>query len=147
MGLKNLVVITELSGVYKMVGNRSNGLIVEDLTTSKRKFVASRRHQFTPLESISIYTNDGDAKPLNDVFQTMSEMLEEHPLPTGKYNSTVGYAYLEKVLPEYDEDQVLFGDVKKLIKWFSFLNQHDLLDFSEEEEEVEAVESAEEPTE
>ncbi len=142
MGLKNLVVITEMPGVYKMVGNRSNGLIVEDMTTGKRKFVASRRHQFTPLESISIYTNDGDAKPLNDVFQSMSENLEENPVPSGKYSSEEAFAYLEKVLPEYDEDQVLFGDVKKLIKWFSFLHQHDLLDFSEEEEEV-SEESAE----
>ncbi len=142
MGLKNLVVITEMSGVFKMVGNRSNGLIVEDMTTGKRKFVASRRHQFTPLESISIYTNDGDAKPLNDVFQSMAEGIEENPVPTGKYTSAEGFAYLEKVLPEYDEDQVLFGDVKKLIKWFSFLHQHDLLDFSEEEEEV-TEESAE----
>jgi hypothetical protein len=56
MELENFVVVTGLSGVYKMAANRSNGLIVEDLDSGKKRFVSARQHQFTPLESIAIYT-------------------------------------------------------------------------------------------
>ena len=145
MSLKKFVVISELSGVHKMIGNRSNGLIVENFDSGKRRFVSSRKHQFTPLDSISIYTNDGNTVPLKDVFQSMSEKLESNPLPSKKLTSKEAFDYMETVLPNYDRDQVYFSDVKKLVKWFSFLSERDLLDFSEEVEEEE--EASEEVTE
>lgn len=148
MSLKKFVVISELSGVHKMIGNRSNGLIIENFDTGKRKFVSARKHQFTPLDSISIYTNDGNTIPLKDVFLAMKENLETTPLPSNKMNSKEAFAYMEAILPNYDQDQVYFSDVKKLVKWFSFLNERDLVDFTEEEEEEETEETTEEtPTE
>ncbi len=146
MSLKKFVVISEMSGVFKMIGNRNNGLIVEDPDTNKRKFVSSRKHQFTPLESISIYTEDDSTVPLSDVFKTMQEKLEEIPLPDNKAKSDEAFGYLEKILPNYDKDQVYLNDVKKLIKWFGFLNQRNLLDFTEEVEEIETEETETEET-
>lgn len=145
MSLKKFVVISELSGVHKMIGNRSNGLIVENFDSGKRRFVSSRKHQFTPLDSISIYTNDGNTVPLKEVFQSMKEKLESIPLPSNKLTSKEAFDYMEAILPNYDKDQVYFSDVKKLVKWFAYLNERDLLDFTEEEEE-EASEVAEEET-
>ncbi|MGK0389555.1 MAG: hypothetical protein ACI94Y_002298 [Maribacter sp.] len=136
MSLKKFVVISEMSGVHKMIGNRSNGLIIEDCDSGKRKFVSSRKHQFTPLDSISIYMNDGETIPLNKVFETMSEKAEAIPIPSNKVNATEAFEYMDAVLPNYDQDQVYYSDVKKLVKWFSFLNARDLLDFTEEEEET-----------
>lgn len=146
MSLKKFVVISEMSGVHKMIGNRSNGLIVENFDSKKRRFVSSRKHQFTPLDSISIYTNDGNTVPLKDVFQAMSENLETTPLPSNKLNSKEAFAYMEVILPNYDQDQVYFSDVKKLVKWFAYLNERDLLDYSEEEEEETNEEAKEEET-
>lgn len=145
MGLKKFVVISEMSGVHKMLGNRSNGLIIEDVDSGKRKFVSARRHQFTPLDSISIYTNDGDTVPLVDVFKAMQEKQESTPVPanSNKLTSKEAFDYLGEILPNYDPDQVYFSDVKKLVKWFSFLNQRDLLDFTEEEEEETEVSTEE----
>lgn len=143
MSLKKFVVISEMSGVHKMIGNRSNGLIIEDCDSGKRKFVSSRRHQFTPLDSISIYMNDGDTMPLNKVFEIMSEKAEATPVPGNKMSSTEAFEYMDTVLPNYDKDQVYYSDVKKLVKWFSFLNDRDLLDFSEEEEEATEEKTAE----
>ncbi len=137
MSLKKFVVISEMSGVHAMIGNRANGLIVENFDTGKRKFVSSRKHQFTPLESISIYTEDNNTVALFDVFKTMQEKMEECPLPTSgnKMTSDEAFGYLGQILPNYDRDQVYFNDVKKLVKWFSYLNDRNLLDFTEEETE------------
>ena len=147
MGLKKFVVISEMSGVHKMLGNRSNGLIIEDVDNGKRKFISSRKHQFTPLDSISIYTNDGDTVPLSEVFKTMQEKKDEIAVPHNKLTSKEAFDYLGKILPNYDGDQVYFSDVKKLVKWFSFLEQRNLLDFTidenEEEEEGEEVSTEE----
>ena len=41
-------------------------------------------------------------------------------------------AFLKHVLPEFDEDRVYVSDIKKVIQWYNLLQQHDLLDFSEE---------------
>ena len=144
MSLKKFVVISEMSGVHKMIGNRSNGLIIEDCDSGKRKFVSSRKHQFTPLDSISIYMNDGDTIPLNKVFETMSEKAEVTPIPNNKVSSKEAFEYMDAVLPNYDKDQVYYSDVKKLVKWFSFLNARDLLDFTEEVEEETTEETTEE---
>ena len=66
MSKKELIAISGVPGLYKMVGNRSNGLIVEDLDTGKRKFVSMRKHQFSPLETIAIFTYT-DSIPLIEV--------------------------------------------------------------------------------
>ena len=57
MKLDEFVAVSGLPGVFKMVANRNNGLIVENIETGKRKFAPTRRHQFTPLASIGIYTD------------------------------------------------------------------------------------------
>ncbi len=144
MSLKKFVVISEMSGVHKMIGNRSNGLIVESFDSGKRKFVSSRKHQFTPLESISIYTNDNTTVPLSDVFKTMREKSDEIAVPSTKVTSNEAFDYLGKILPNYDQDQVYYSDIKKLVKWYSYLNERDLLDFSEEKVEEETAENKEE---
>lgn len=140
MSLKKYVVISGMSGVYKMLGNRSNGLIVEGIEDGKRQFVSARKHQFTPLDSISIYTKDGGTSPLDEVFNTMKTKLDEIPLPANKMTSNEAFDYLGKILPNYDEEQVHVGDVKKLVKWFSFLHDKDLIGVEEETTEEEETE-------
>lgn len=134
MSLKKFVVITDMPGVHKMVGNRNNGLIVENIDSGKRKFVSARRHQFTPLESISIYTNDGNTIPLSDVFKTINEKGDSITIPNSKVSQDEAFDFLEQILPNYDKDQVYHSDIKKIIKWYTFLNDRNQLDFTEEEE-------------
>ena len=80
MDLSRLVAISGLPGVFSMVKNRPDGLIVEDYTNKKKRFVSARKHNFTPLDSISIYTED-DTKDIKKVFSTMHEMEEEGEKP------------------------------------------------------------------
>ena len=69
MNLEKIVSVTGMSGLYRVIGNRSNGLIIEDMDSGKRRFAASRQYQFTPLESLAIFTDDGESIELKKVFE------------------------------------------------------------------------------
>jgi hypothetical protein len=126
MDLKNFIAVSGMTGIFRLAGNRSNGLIVEDIDTGKRKFAPMRKHQFTPLESISIFTFE-DATELHKVFQNMLDQMEDNPLPAPNAESEVLREYFLDILPDHDPDRVHIGDIRKLIKWFSFLHERDLL--------------------
>ncbi len=131
MNLDEYVAVSGLPGVFKMVANRSNGLIVADLDSGKRKFAPARKHQFTPLASIGIYADD-DTEELKVVFRSMLEKLETTPpIPTNSTGAELN-EYFGAVLPNFDRDKVHASDIKKVIKWFNFLNDRNLLSLEEE---------------
>ncbi|MCB0705576.1 MAG: DUF5606 domain-containing protein [Saprospiraceae bacterium] len=121
MDLKNLIAVSGMPGLYRMAGNRANGLIVEELETGKRKFAPSRKHQFTPLESISIFTMD-DATELTKVFQNMLDQLADNPPPAENVKSEELRDYFMDILPDHDPDRVHPSDIRKVIRWFGYLN-------------------------
>jgi len=133
MNLEPYVAVSKMPGIYKLVNTRSNGLVVEDLDSGKVKFCPTRKHQFTPLGTVAIYTLD-DTEALSTVFQTM---LDKHaslpPVPPNSENHEL-FEYFEQILPNWDEDKVYASDIKKLIKWFNFLNERNLLVGGDEEE-------------
>jgi len=47
---------------------------------------------------------------------------------------------MTELLPEYDEDRVHFGDLKKLFSWYNLLLEKDLLVLDEEETEEDSAE-------
>ncbi len=132
MKFDEMVAVSGLPGVFKMVANRSNGLIVKDIESGKTRFASARKHQFTPLASIGIFTDD-DTTELKEVFKTMQSKLNTNPLPKPN-NPEELKKYFAEILPNYDRDKVHVNDIKKVVKWFSFLNAKELLDFSEKEE-------------
>ena len=150
MSLEKLVVVGGIAGVHRVAANRSNGLIIEDLDTGKKRFAPSRKHQFTPLESITIYTEDDDETlELYKVFQNMFAKLAEVPLIEVNAANDDLKAYFATIIPNYDRDRVYIGDMKKIVKWFKFLNDRSLITLEEEkkeeqEEKVEDKKDAEE---
>ncbi|MBK9488140.1 MAG: DUF5606 domain-containing protein [Haliscomenobacter sp.] len=143
MKIKGLVAVSGLPGLFKMVANRNNGLIVEDLANGKRRFASVRQHQFTPLESIGIYTNDGETSELKIVFQSMLDKLETVPMPPLSDTGDKLHLYFAQILPDYDRDRVHTGDIKKAVKWFAHLHELGYTTMEEDEEEVEEVEETE----
>jgi len=134
MNLKDFVVVTGLSGVQRIVSTKTNGMLVADIDTGKIKFASIRKHQFSPLETISIYTDDDDSVELKVVFQNMLDQMEDNPVPDVKSSSQVLREYFTDILPNHDRDQVHMSDVKKTIRWFQFLNERGLLQGGAEEE-------------
>ena len=122
MNLENIMAITGLPGLYTLVANKNNGLIVADLVTGKKRFVSSRKHQFSPLETIAVYT-DTDSKELKKVFQSMIDQSEDLPPVSFKASKDEIVEYFEDIIPDYDRDQVHIGDMKKILKWFTILKE------------------------
>ncbi len=127
MNFEKLVAVSGLPGIFKMVANRNNGLIIEDIDSGKKRFASARKHQFTPLESVAIYTDDGDSIELSKVFQNMLDQIEDNPPVDAKSSQEQLHSYFSDVLPQYDKNRVMVGDIKKVIKWFTFLNDRNYL--------------------
>lgn len=135
MKMDELVAVSGLPGVFKINTSRQNGLVVDDLDTGKSKFCSVRKHQFTPLGTVAIYTLD-DTVELKEVFQKMKSLEATDPIVS--HNGSTGeiQAYFQKIIPDYDQDRVYISDMKKVLKWYSFLAKRNLLEqaLSDEEE-------------
>ncbi len=134
MEIKDLISVSGLPGLYKMAGNRNNGLIVEDIDTGKRKFVAMRKHQFSPLETIAIFTND-DSIALTEVLEKMYTLKETSPPVHPKAGVEELRAYFSEIVPNHDPYRVYPKDISKIIKWFTFLDERNLLGLTSSDEE------------
>lgn len=127
MNLEKVVAVSGLAGLYNLVATRSNGLIIEDMDQGTRKFVSVREHAFTPLASVSIFTYD-DPVEIDKIFTNMlAHINEHHPSEIIQQSNQQISAYFEVILPDYDRDRVHIGDMKKVLKWFTFLHERQLL--------------------
>ncbi|WP_170971102.1 DUF5606 family protein [Ilyomonas limi] len=122
MEYSKIISVTGLGGLYELAGSKNDGAIVRSLEDGSTKFVSSRVHNFSHLESIEVYTNHENVN-LADVFKAMQQSSE--PLPDAKDAKAVK-AYYEKVYPGMDFDRVYASDMKKMIKWFSILQQNNI---------------------
>ena len=143
MEYSKIIAITGLPGLFELVSSKSDGGIVRSLDDKSTKFVSSRVHQFSHLESIEVYTTRHNVN-LVDVLKAMESSKEK--LPDDKDSSALK-SYFEKVYPELDFDRVYASDLKKMAKWYSVLSRNQVeIKLSEAAEEP-AEESAEEPAE
>ncbi|PPK85192.1 hypothetical protein CLV84_2084 [Neolewinella xylanilytica] len=135
MKFAEIIAVTGLPGLYTVVKERKGGVIVEEMESGKRRFAPARKHQFAPLESMAVYTDDGDAEPLRKVFDRMLEQQEDNPAPAANETSERLFDYFEDVLPTYDKERVHSSDVKRLLKWYHYLLANQLFEKLGEEEE------------
>jgi len=122
--------------LFKLVASKSNGLVLESLEDGKAKFYSTRKHQFTPLGTVAVYTLGGTT-PLGAVMGSMFDKMGATPPVSTKGEKHVIEEYFETILPDYDEDKVPIKDMKKIIKWFKFLNDKGLLTKSSDKTEEE----------
>jgi len=133
MNLSNVLAVSGLPGLYELASNRPNGLFVTPIEGGKSKFCSSRKHQFTPLETVAIYTWS-DTTELKNVFRSMTDKITTVPLPDLKGGKEVLNAYFEQILPEFDRERVYPNDIKKVIKWYVALEAQGYLSDTDEEE-------------
>ena len=67
MDLSGIISIAGMSGLYKVIAQTKNGLIVESLIDKKR-VQAFSTHKISALEDVSVYSTNDDV-PLKEVFQ------------------------------------------------------------------------------
>jgi hypothetical protein len=117
MEYSKIIAITGLPGLFELVSSKSDGGIVRSLDDKSTRFVSSRVHQFSHLESIEVYTTRHNVN-LVDILKAMEVSKEK--LPDDKDASSLK-SYFEKVYPELDFDRVYTSDLKKMVKWYSVL--------------------------
>ena len=121
MNIKNIIAVSGLPGLYKLVSTKNNGLIVADPDTGKTKFCSVRQHQFTPMETVAIYTED-DTVEIAKVFQNMLDNKGTLTMPATNGSHRELQTYFDVIIPNYDRDRVFHSDMKKVIKWFNYLD-------------------------
>lgn len=117
MEYNRIISVTGLGGLFELVSSKTDGAIVRSLEDGSTRFVSSRVHQFSHLESIEIYTVQDNVN-LVEIFQAMDKA--GIPLPDPK-DSKALRAYFEKVFPNMDFERVYGSDMKKMVKWFGIL--------------------------
>lgn len=137
MEYSKLISITGMSGLFELVGSKTDGAIVKSLDDKITKFVSSRVHNFSHLESIEVYTVRDNVN-LVEVFQAMNASSEA--LPSDKDAAAVK-SYFTKVYADIDFERVYASDMKKMVKWFTILKANDV-DFKLTELADETEESA-----
>ena len=143
MTISELLVVTGISGLHLMEGKRENGLIKRGLSGDKKRFASSRKHMFTPLDNITIYT-DEEGLPIVDVFRRMRD--SSTAIPAGGDGKALR-DYFTEIVPEHDTERVYSSDIKKVLLWFTQLKDADLLHLlDEDQEKVSSIDSEEVPS-
>lgn len=143
MEYNKIIAVTGLPGLYELLSSKTDGAIVRSLDDKSTRFVASRVHNFSHLESIEIYTVRENVN-LVDVLKAMEASGEK--LPDEKDGAALN-AYFSKVFPDLDFDRVYSSDLKKMVKWYSVLKNNNIeIKLSEQTETEEGTEEAPEET-
>ena len=130
MNLTGIIAITGRVGLYKVVAQGKNNLIVESLEDKKR-FPAYASDRISALEDISIYAYDEDVA-LKVIFDSIYAKENGGIAPSHKEDKKVLESYLLEVLPKYDQERVYISDIKKLFQWYNLLHKAGELNKAEE---------------
>lgn len=122
MEYNNLVFVTGLGGLFELLSSKSDGAVVRSLEDNSTKFISSRIHNFSHLESIEVYTTKDNVN-LVDVFLAMKESKEKLP---DAGNAKAVKAYFGKVVPDMDFERVYASDMKKMVKWLEVLVKNNI---------------------
>ena len=130
MNLTGIIAISGRSGLYKVVAQGKNNLIVESLEDQKR-FPAYASDRISALEDISIYTYDEDVA-LKSIYDSIYAKENGGTAPSHKEDKKKLESYLLEVLPNYDQERVYISDIKKLFQWYNLLHKAGELNKAEE---------------
>lgn len=131
--LKEILSISGKPGLYKLVSQGKNMLIVESLTDGKR-IPAYSKDKVVSLGDIAIFTETAEVK-LGIVLEAIKtkENAALSSIDTKTDNDKLR-AYMGEILPDYDRDRVYPSDIRKLITWYNSLISSNITDFTEKDE-------------
>jgi hypothetical protein len=137
MDLKGIISISGKAGLFKVVANGRNNIIVQAIDGGK-KFPVFATDKISALEDISIYTYEEDV-PLVDVYDKLAENEKYQKSISHKESGAKLREKIVEFLPDYDEDRVFDSDLKKLFQWYNLLVDNGLISkpevITKEEEE------------
>jgi hypothetical protein len=131
MSLESILSIAQKPGLFKLVTQTRGGFIAESLLDNKRISV-NLNSNVSLLSEIAIYTLSEEV-PLKEVFNKIK--TKENGGKTSishKDSKDTLEEYFFEVLPDYDEDRVYPSDIKKVVRWYNILQEHDMLNLLED---------------
>ena len=141
MDLSKILAITGKNGLFKVVSQGKNSVIVESLLDQKR-MPAFGHEKMSSLEEISVYTT-GDDRPLKEIFRAFHDKLEGKAAIDHKSDNPALKKFFLEMVPDFDQDRVYVSDIRKMVSWYNMLQAQGLVDFTEEKPEETGA--AEEP--
>lgn len=140
--IKRILSISGRPGLFKLVSQGKNMLIVESLQNGKRT-PAYAHDKVVSLGDISIYTEDDDV-PLADVLETIKEKNDGKPVNVKAMDDASVRAMFAEVLPTFDYERVYTNDIRKVYAWYNQLIAAGITEFKDNEiAEDQAAEAAE----
>jgi len=119
MNLEGIIAVTGKPGLFKIISQGKNAVILENLMDKKRMPLTAR-HQAITLDEIGIYTYD-DTKPLSDIFDDIAKKENKKQSISHKVSKEKLTTYFTEIVPDYDTERVYISDIKKVIQWYNSL--------------------------
>lgn len=143
---ERILSISGKPGLYKLVSQGKNMLIVEELATGKRR-PAYMRDKVMSLADIAMYTTDEDV-PLFTIYDSISKLEDGKAVDVKALDSDEAVReYFAKVLPDFDRERVYTSDIRKALSWYNQLVAAGITEFvapaEEETKEAEEEKGAE----
>lgn len=139
--LKTILSISGKPGLYKLISQGKNMLIVESVNAEKKRFPAYGNEKIISLADIAMYTDEEEV-PLCDVLESIKVKEQSAAVSIDPKKATPAELreYMAEILPNYDRDRVYVADIKKLISWYNILVANGITEFKQEEADEEATE-------
>lgn len=122
MEYSKLVSVTGLPGLFELLSSKADGGVVRSLEDKSSRFISSRIHNFSHLESIEVYTTKDNVN-LVEVFNAMAASKTKLPADN---DAAAVKKYFEKVYPDMDFSRVYASDMKKMVKWYGILTANNI---------------------
>ena len=133
--LNSILAIAGKPGLYKLVSQAKNMLIVEAVSETKKRMPIYASDKVISLGDIAMYT-DAEEIPLTSVLDSLKKK-ENGAVASLDYKKASAedlHQFMGEVLPNYDRDRVHTSDIKKLIQWYNLLISNGINEFVEEEQ-------------
>ena len=144
MNVEGIISVSGKPGLYKVLGQTKNGVIVESLIDGKKSAMSSTS-KMSALQDIAIYTYTEEL-PLANVLDKIRVKENGAPSIGHKSSAAVLSKYFKEVLSDYDEDRVYTSDIKKVISWYNTLQKVGLAVETDEESSNESSEPSKKVT-
>jgi hypothetical protein len=118
MQLNGIIAISGRPGLFKVIAQGKNSVIVESMIDKKR-FPAYATERISTLDDISVFTYEEDVK-LTDIFDKMLALYPNEG-PSHKADMKELEAAMAQFLPNWDQERVYPSDVRKLFQWYNLL--------------------------
>ncbi len=140
MDLSKYISVTGKSGLFRIVAQGRQALIVESLETGKRTPVHTSV-RVSSLDEISVFTT-GDDVPLGEVLAKLNELEKSGSKIDPSLDTDALFAKLGEALPDHDRERIYPSDIRKMFLWYAELSKAGV--FKEEAKETKKAAKKEE---